>query len=201
MECVSALEDTREGDCLLIGGGCSVNSFDWYNLRENVDRVSINRCFIDTRIDYMIYCDPFFLRWLEGHPIGDGIQLVGWRGNTCDRTDYWYHWEEHFYQGFHSGYTGLQFCQYLGYDRIFLIGFDYHDTEKGLHYYEGQYDTQITELEKRTIKSNMDKWLSDFDRAVWTAEIINLNPDSRLKKFNFGGAECLLNREIQNNYS
>ena len=183
MKNINELTKLESGKCILIGGGHSVSLIKFDELDSTIMRIAVNRCFINTRIDYQIFADGFFLEWIVNHPIKDARILIGAKGNEADRMDYYYDYSDGISEGFHSGYHALQIAELLGFDEIYLIGYDYYEANNKLHYYEGQFDTEITEAEKNGIRKLFNKWLKDFDRHKWTAKIYNCNPNSRLKKF------------------
>jgi hypothetical protein len=184
MKNISELYNLESGKCVLIGGGYSVNGFDFNSLDSEIMRIAVNRCFVDTRIDYQIFTDPFFIEWIKKYPLEDARCLIGPRHLIYDRVDFYYDFGEHINEGFHTGYHALQIAELLGFEEIYLIGFDYNSNGKA-HYYEGLYNTEITELEKKAVKSSFGKWLKDFNKREWKAKIYNCNPDSGLKKFTF----------------
>jgi hypothetical protein len=184
MENITHLTNLESGKCVLIGGGPSVAYFDFDSLDSTIMRMAVNRCFIETRIDYQVFGDGFFLEWLDDHPLKDARVLIGAKGNNHGRIDYYYDFLDGVSEGRHTGYHALQIAEMLGFQEIFLIGFDYHEGKKGkLHYYEGEFGTEITRQEKDGIWRLFPEWLKDFDRHKWEADIYNVNPDSKLKKF------------------
>jgi hypothetical protein len=185
MMTIEMFKNSVSGKCVLIGGGCSVDEFDFKSLNKDIQRIAVNRCFVDTRIDFQVFTDPFFLTWINEHPITDDRILIAPFHLGHTRIDALYEYEKHIYEGFSTGYHALQVAQYLGFNEIYLIGFDYYDVCGKLHYYEGEYDTKITKKEKEAINSSFHKWIKDFDKIDWIADIYNCNPDSKLKKFQY----------------
>lgn len=183
MMLIEVLKNSVSGKCVLIGGGCSVDDFDFDELRNDIQRIAVNRCFIDTRIDYQVITDPFMLEWFNRFTINDNRILIAPSHFSNARIDAYYEYENHIYEGFHTGYHALQVAQYLGFEEIYLIGYDYYDVCGKLHYYEGKYETEITEKEKEAINSSFYKWIKDFDKIDWDSDIYNCNPDSLLTKF------------------
>jgi len=183
---INELKNLETGKCVLIAGGSSVNDFDFSNLDSKITRIAVNRCFVDTRIDYQIFCDGFFLEWIDKHPIEDGRVLIGPILSEHKRVDYYYSFLRGISEGRHTGYVALQIAELLGFDEIYLVGYDYYEDENGLlHYYEGRFDTEITPAEKNGIRRLLKNWIDDFDRHRWSAKIYNCNPKSKLKKFPF----------------
>jgi hypothetical protein len=172
----------KDNRCILIGGGESVNDFDFSKLPKDIVVIAVNRCFVDINIRYQIFTDPFFKEWAEQNPINGGRFLIGPKHINFYRMDYYYEFEKHIYEGFHSGYHALQVAQFLGFEEIYLIGYDYYE-ENLLHYYEGKYNTEITQNEKNAIKASFHKWIEDFNKIKWIPKIYNCNPKSKLKKF------------------
>ena len=186
MKSIQELKNSNSGKCLLIGSGPSVAGFDFKSLPDDMKRIAINRCFVDSRIDYQIYCDHFFKAWTVRYPIQDDRVLIGFESKTFPRMDYFFNWRD-LVEGFHTGFYALQIAELIGFKKIYLVGYDYY-TEKGkIHYYDGQHGTSITDAEKRMYLRVLltDRLLRDFDRIDWNAEIYNCNPKSKLKKFQF----------------
>lgn len=183
MKNINELSNLESGKCVLIGGGPSVSSFDFSSLLSPVMRIAVNRCFVDIRIDYQVFADEFFLEWISEHPIKDARVLIGNKERSSGRMDFYFDFENGISEGFHTGYHALQIAEMLGFEEIYLIGFDYYEVKNKIHYYEGYFDTKITEAEKNGIRSLLNKWVKDFDRHKWTAKIYNCNPNSKLKKF------------------
>jgi hypothetical protein len=177
------------GKCVLIGGGCSVDDFNFKKLDVDIARIAVNRCFVDTRIDFQVITDPYCIQWINRYTIDDDRVLIAPFHLSHDRIDYYYEFEKDIYEGFHTGYHALQMAQYLGFEEIYLIGYDYYDIDNKLHYYEGKHGTEITDKEKIAVRNSFNKWLKDFDKIEWFAKIYNCNPDSRLKKFKFKEVE------------
>ncbi len=183
MRNIDHITNTEKGKCLLIGGGMSVNSFDFKSLPKDIKIIAVNRCFVDNiNIDYQVFTDPFFKKWTTENMIKDRRILIGPWHIDFDRTDYYYEFENHIYEGFHTGYHALQIAQLLGFEKIYLIGYDYYESGL-LHYYENNDSTEITELEKQSIRNSFTKWINDFNKIKWNAKIYNCNPKSELKKF------------------
>lgn len=176
------ITNLESGKCVLIGGGPSVEKFNFESLKSEIMRIAVNRCFIKTRIDYQVFGDEFFLEWMKENPLKDGRVLIGEKHREDERIDYYYDFMDGVSEGFHTGFHALQIAETLGFEEIYLIGYDYYETDK-LHYYEGKFNTEITNAEKNGIRSLFNKWVKDFDRYKWKAKIFNCNPKSNLKKF------------------
>ena len=184
MNDIDYIINSENGKCILIGGGPSVNDFDFSKLSNDFVNIAVNRCFVDIRVDYQIFTDPFFKEYSTINPINDSRILIGPKHIDFYRTDYYYEFENHIYEGYHSGYHALQIAQLLGFTEIYLIGYDYYE-DTLLHYYEGNGLTEITENEKQSIRTSFKKWIDDFDKIKWNAKIYNCNQKSKLKKFNY----------------
>ena len=141
MENVLKLKDKYTGKIgLIIGGGCSVNEFDFSSVPEEVIRINVNWSFIDTRIDYTIYADNFFRgEVIKGnYKVPEASKVIGYEKFIYSGTDYFFNFND-VVIGFHSGYYALQIAQIMGFDSIYLIGFDYKENDGKLHYYEGNF--------------------------------------------------------------
>ena len=188
MKSIMKLKGSEAGNvCLIIGGGCSVNNFDFDKLPDDIKRMSVNWCFVDTRLDYLIYSDPFFIENHRSMAIPENCKVIGYQRFHSERTDYIFNFNE-IQMGFHSGFYALQIAELLGFSEIYLIGYDYCYGDDGkLHYYEGNGKVGITDGEKSLYSKEMNKglWLKDFEHKNWRVPIFNCNPDSCLNKFEF----------------
>jgi len=184
---ISEIKNIESGSLLLIGGGTSVRDFDFTKVPDDVKRMSVNWSFVDTRIDYLVYTDSFFAQHVSEIPFDESVVFIGLDRNIFDGADYFFTFDD-IREGFHTGYYALQIAEYLGFKKIYLIGYDYCADENGrLHYYEGNGLIDITDQEKSLYNKELNKglWLKDFDHNIWDAEIYNCNPKSKLKKFKF----------------
>jgi len=183
MKNIKELTNLESGKCVLIGGGPFVSRFDFSKVRSEVSRLAVNRCFVDSRIDYQIFADSFFSEWIRDHPIQDARILIGNKERKDGRMDYYFDFMDSVSEGFHTGYHALQIAELLGFDEVYLVGFDYYEEDGKIHYYEGEHGTEITDAEKAGMRKLLDKWVVDFDKHKWKAMIYNCNPKSKLKKF------------------
>jgi len=186
MKSIQELKGVQSGKCVIFGGGTSLEKVKLKKIDTSLMRLAVNRCFLETRIDFQVYTDSFFVEWTEDHPIQDGTILIGLGSKIFERTDYYFNWND-VVEGFHTGFYALQIAELLGFEEIYLLGYDYYMKNGKLHYYDGKFGTSITRAERKMYSRvmNSDRLLKDFDRIKWKARIYNCNPESRLKKFQF----------------
>jgi hypothetical protein len=189
MEHISKLRGLGFGRrCLIVGGGHSLNNFEWENISDDIYIICLNN-HLNQMADMIIYFDKEMKRYFEKHTIGDDTVLVGHRkaeGSTIDSTvprcNYWYNTINDVEFG-DSGYMSLQMAdQIFDFDEIFLIGYDYKVKDKSYHHNE-------MESEERKIngfiRTSILKVLPKYDTINWSNRIFNCNEESNLKSFEY----------------
>lgn len=200
--------------CFIIGGGPSLKDFDFQRLRNKGKIIAVNRSYLDCPFaDMLIFMDKSrFYRWamenkldkrskqkfedFEGlkvyvymrHDIPN-VYLVPRAGKYGLSTTL----EEGIYIGTNSGYSALQVALCLGAQPIYLLGFDmkYERDIKGKpvgHYHK--YPVIQEEKVVRDFKLGFEKLAPDL--KVRGHRVINLNPDSGLRCFEFKDIEEVL---------
>ena len=159
MKSIIALKGTERGKCIIIGGGNSVKEFFKkysYEVIQEFPTMAVNFCFLPLRIYYQVYMDNFFLEWLKDHKIDNQAVLVGFWKKVCSRTNYFFDFNI-IREGFHTGFYALQIAQFLGFEEIYLVGFDYYIENDKAHYYENESSVGITDAEKKNVYSAVRK--------------------------------------------
>ncbi len=193
----------------IIGGGPSLTGFDFSKLRGEIV-VGVNRAFEHVDCQILFSMDSRFHDWLRsgrlgddakkafaeygglkvwldthGHPFVPGIRTVrslGASGLTTSLKDGVYHGEN-------SGYAALNLAVCLGADPIYLLGFDGKLAGDGRAHHHEEYPLPTTQ-------GVLDKFVKYFhdiapelqDRGV---RVVNLNPDSAIRCFEFDRLEAL----------
>jgi len=182
--------------CFIVGGGSSLTGFDFSRL-DNDLVIAVNAAYIDTNPDIIFGMDRRFFQWANSGTFGDEA-LSKWKNTKalkvrlimndgdygdmiklkCMGTDGLSENLEHgLFHGKNSGYGALNLAYCLGANPIYLLGFDmdnynrknYHD-----HYIPGN------------MKEFPDAFENNKNKILAKTKVINLNPDSNLKCFEFG---------------
>jgi hypothetical protein len=196
--------------CFIVGGGPSLKGFDFGRLRgERV--IAINKAFFDVPwADIMFSMDRGFLDsvtsgelgedcreafqafegaplWLDifhsSYPPGIySLPSAGKIGWTRSLTEGLFH-------GQNSGYGALGLALILGADPIYLLGFDCSKGPRGETHYHDGYPCGLKQ-------EDLDTFRSDFEAGAPLLppgrQVINLNPNSALKCFEFGDVDRIL---------
>lgn len=198
--------------CFIVGGGPSLKGFDFGRLRgERV--IAINKAFKDVPFadimfamdrplldlitsgqlgeDYRAALDSFWgvKLWLDlsGYAYPPDVYSVKSAGET-GWTD---SLSKGLYHGQNSGYGALNLALVLGADPIYLLGYDCQRGPEGEKNYHSGYPTGSS-------PDAMNIFLKAFEagaeklKAISHSRIVNLNPNSALKCFEFGDADKVL---------
>lgn len=119
---------------------------------------------------------------------------LGFKGSNefklTARKCFSYHPEIEMYEGYSVTYISLQLAYYMGFETVLLVGVD-HRYEKGKNNHAGsgygdamRWDAHSLEKGEREINRSMGMAEGAYRNAQ--RRIINLNPTSRMKIFEFG---------------
>jgi len=199
--------------CFIIGGGPSLRGFDFERLRGKGKIIAVNRAYLDCPFaDMLVFMDKSrFYRWamenkldkkskvrfeeFKGIKVYVGthdipnVMLVPRAGKYGLSTSL----EEGIYIGTNSGYSALSIALCLGAQPIYLLGFDmkYERDAKGKpisHYHK--YPAVQEEKVVRDFKEGLEKLAPEL--RLRGRRVINLNPDSGLRCFEFMKPEEVL---------
>jgi len=201
--------------CVLVGGGPSLAGFEWERL-TGWRVIGVNRAFEKFDPTIIFSMDKRFVGWIEHGEYGQEA-LTAWRESKALKVcavmpsapgvpDYVYvvplyrsyHQAHHVFtftsaegigHGNNSGYGALNLAVCLKANPIYLLGYDMKHTNGKSHWHGGH----PREQRESTVKS----FTRDFVRASIPIKragfrVVNLNPDSGLKCFEFGKAEEVL---------
>jgi len=200
----------------LVGGGPSLRGFDFERLRgERV--IAINAAFLEVPFaDICFFMDyTAFLRWIKDNRLGleakrlfyafKGyrvyLDLIGdreeadvytLRSSGDWRTGLNQDMRNGLYHGNNSGYGALNLAYCLGANPIYLLGYDMGYTGPKAHYhthYPQPYGNKSTGV--------FEAYTHSFQQVAPTLKklgvrVINLNPRSGLRCFEFGDAKRVL---------
>ena len=184
MKHISELKDIGTGKrCLIVGGGHSVNDYDFDNVPKDVTIICTNQHMSEIA-DIIIYYDKDIMNYWNNHKCS-ARHLIGFKNNSLnhcsDNCTHYYAYQDMIFgdTGFHS----LQFAdKIMGFSEIYLIGFDYCVFENSYHYDELESDP--AKLEKFKAHS-IDQVASMYDKIDWKADIYNMSFYSTLTAFTY----------------
>ncbi len=186
MKHISELLDIGIGKrCLIVGGGDSLNRFEWDKLND-VYVICLNN-HISQMADMIIYYDTEMTTYFNKHVISDETILIGFRhrdslDHTVERCNYYYTYEDMTFGD--SGFHSLQFADKIfNFGTIYLVGYDYETKGKSYHYNEDVSDQKKLERFKTW---NIGKVLPRYTEMKWNNKIFNCNEKSKLGLFNYG---------------
>jgi hypothetical protein len=185
MQHVSKLQSIGEGKrCLIIGGGHSLNGFEWEKLPDDLYIIACNR-HMRSIANMVIYYDKDVNNWYKNHENGipDSTILIGFKHNkidhVCKRCNYYYNYNDILFgdTGFHS----LQMADRLfNFNDIYLIGYDYYTLEASYHWDEKESETKAM-VNFKTHSVNKVRLM--YDKQEWRNSIYNCSLKSKLKTF------------------
>ena len=197
--------------CFIIGGGFSLNRFDYSLLKDDLT-IGINRAFEKFNPTISFFSDTRFWGWLEqGHfgegtkekfksqkikvafnyidfPYPDGVLKVNEYQNDYISFDL----NNGIMLGDNSGFAALNLAICLGANPIYLLGFDMKNINGRANWHEGYPEKAPGNI--------YDLYLKHFERNAGLIKergfkVINLNPKSELKCFEFGNIEDVFKEE------
>lgn len=195
--------------CFIIGGGPSLKSFDFGRLSGELT-IGVNRAYEEFDCDIMFATDLQYYKWIENGEMGVAAKkrFKNFRGHKVwlDSRRYPYmgvkrltglhgHGLSHSMKtglchGGNSGYGALNLAVCLGANPIYLLGFDMKgENTKQAWWHNGYPKTQSDKVYAMFIKHFEFAVPILKDRGI---QVINLNPDSAMKCFEFGELENVL---------
>jgi len=192
--------------CFLVGNGPSREGLDLRRIRER-RVIACNVAAFEVRSDIALVMDrrvveKWKLAWDAIHAVG--TQVVMPQAAAFDDTlPPWivqakvtprHNWSESFEEGicWHSdaGLTALSVAYILGADPIYLIGIDLKDTpDKLTSNAGGLYPEDWRTNAKDCYLRMREAWESHAKEATNGRRVVNLNPESGLRCFEFGSFE------------
>lgn len=177
---------------LIVGRGMSVLDFRFDLLPGDIDIMAVNESRFemtkyghDIIPQYMIYMDVCERDFIVKNGLREGIILITYKDNACDRVDYFYDKSTVQMDGATTVYYALQIGEILGYREQYLIGVDMQPGASGQIRYVG--DHKITPFDRKEyIEKNFKAMIASFDKREWKTPIFNCNPNSKLTKFPYG---------------
>lgn len=198
--------------CFLVGGGPSLTGFDFSRLKgERV--IAINRAFVECPFaDILFFMDKSrFYKWTMDGKFGDKAKqaFINFKGHKvflymnheikdvlyiprAGRAGVPVSLKDGIHHGTNSGYGALQIAICLQANPIYLLGYDmqHEISEEGkeIANYHRAYPRQPPEKTTHSFIKGFNDLKEELDDQGHPARIINLNPDSGLRCFEFGDA-------------
>lgn len=195
--------------CFIIGGGPSLKGFDFSRL-ENELTIGINRAYERLDCTIIFASDKRYFEWIIGDEISEGAKqkFINFKGFKIWLNTYSYQYPDDIYslnctvdnrlswsmkdglpRGNSTGFPALNLAMCLGANPIYLLGFDMKgDGKKQANWHNGYPEDQGNRIYEDFIK--------DFERIASELkqkgiQVVNLNPDSELKCFEFGNIKSI----------
>ncbi|GAH32745.1 unnamed protein product, partial [marine sediment metagenome] len=195
--------------CFIIGGGASLKDFDFSRLESELT-IGVNRAYEKLPCTIMFATDAKLYKWItdetlgveakrkfeefQGHKVWLDSQNNKFKGvhrlTRLGGDGLSFSLKNGLVSGGNSGYGALNLAVCLGANPIYLLGFDMKGIGgKQAHWHDGYPNAQPDSVYK--------KFKAYFDSAAPILKekgikVINLNPDSELKCFEFGDMEKLV---------
>jgi len=196
--------------CFIVGGGPSLKGFDFKRL-EGERVIAINRAYLDCPFaDIMYFMDKNrFYRWTMDGKFGEkakqafinfnGLRVFIYMNHEvpdvlyvprAGRRGVPFSLQDGINTGTNSGYGALQIAICLQANPIYLLGFDMkheinYDGKEVQNYHSGYPHYQPESVVHSFIKG-FAELKSELQVSHRSLRIINLNPDSALRCFEFG---------------
>jgi hypothetical protein len=188
MKHISNLADIGAGKrCLIVGGGHSINRFQWDKLEDTYVICCNNH--LSQLADMIVYYDKDMRDHFNNHNLSDQTLLIGFKktdGATLDHTSekctHYYNYQDMVFGD--TGFHAVQFADRIfRFTQIYLIGFDYKVIEKSYHHDENESDPEKV---KKFKLWSIDVVLKRYIDINWMHKIYNCSEESELKVFEYG---------------
>ena len=177
--------------CLIIGGGHSVNRFDFKNVPCDTYIICLNN-HLTQMADMIFYYDKRLISYYDNHFISEDTSLVGYKSgriNYCSKKcSYYYTLEEMKLEKLNgkivvldSGFHALYYAdKILNFEEIYLLGYDYKVNGKSYHFDEKESDPKRLEC---FVKASIGKVLPVYNEYKWHNKIYHCIEGSELGLF------------------
>lgn len=208
-------------ECFVIGGGSSLQGFDFERIRGKGRVIVCNKGFLYTPFaDLMVAMDNDFYNDMMDRKLSEPrlgmrggeirkrfLEFGGWKV-WVDMSNYAYD-RIHFvykrndphigkmidgiYSGNNVGVGGLSMAATLGCNPIYLLGYDMYHVGKRTHFHGG-YERKQVESHLRSFMAHFKRISPDLKRRGFV--IYNLNPKSKLRDFPRRRVEEIIGGEV-----
>jgi hypothetical protein len=189
--------------CFIIGGGPSLRGFDFSRLKGELV-IGINRAYEVIDPAFLATMDSRFIVWASGGKYGQesreqfrscNATKVLIRNGAATVQPGWHYvnraggtWgasiTKGLYSGDNSGFGALTLAIALGASPIYLLGYDMQgDGIKQVWWHDGHPTNQNAAVVYKGMRTCFAKYADNINAAV---RVINCNPDSALRCFEFG---------------
>lgn len=186
--------------CFIVGGGPSLKGFDWSQLDGELT-IAVNRSFEYFDPTILFSADNRFWRYMWNGELGEQStslfeKFIGIKVGASTTLmfpesvktvnvsgEFGRTFKDGIKIGGNSGYAALNLAVCLGANPIYLLGFDMHTTHRQEWFHDG-YPDNNDPVSYRSFQKTLQKIAPKL--ADWGIQVINLNPDSALKCFDFG---------------
>jgi len=199
----------KDRRCFIVGGGPSLKGFNFSLLKGELT-IGINRAFEKFDPTIIFSMDSRFWTWVEEGKFGKEVteKFHKYKGFKVWLNTFGFPYPEDIYllnsatgaeealtfsmkeglgHGNNSGYAALNLAICLGANPIYLLGFDMKGDNGKQKWWHDGYPQQQNEDVYKDFKSNFEKAAPKIKEAGF--KVINLNPDSALRCFEFGEFE------------
>ena len=182
MKHINDLEGIGDGKtCLIVGGGHSVNDFDFSRVPKNVSIIGTNQHKVNIA-DIVIYYDKDMRDYFNDNLVFADY-LIGFTNNSIDYTSdnctHYYNYNDITFGD--TGFHALQFAERVfNFENIYLIGYDYQVKGDSYHFEESKSDEV---KQKKFINWSINQVLTKYSRKKWKANIYNCFKGSKLTLF------------------
>jgi hypothetical protein len=160
--------------CLIVGGGPSWQTLNYENLAHDVVVMVVNYNF-ELRADYQIYSDEEVGKNLMNVTFKDNRMIIANQESLYPCAEFFFNKKE-IGKCTHTGAYAVKIALNMGFDKVYLIGFDYKPYQKGIDY-------SYKKRDHRTYGTHRIKmFFKDFE-SISTEKVFNLSKISLLKKF------------------
>jgi len=187
MRNIKTLRDIgKDRNCLIIGGGHSVNNLELSAIPRNMYVIVTNNHMLP-HANMIVYYDKDMRDYFNKTKIMPNQLLVGFKhsdkiDHTSNNCTHYFNYESMVFGD--SGFHALQFAdQVFGFNNIYLSGYDYSVKGDSYHYNE---DKSNKTKQDRFITWSIGKVLNQYNDIEWKNNIFNCNRNSALDIFKYG---------------
>lgn len=191
MQRVTVLKDIGKGKpCIIIGGGTSVETFDFSKVR-NTTVISVNNSIPNgVDVEYVIYNDACFTPVLKEYRLWESHKVIAYCGSMNINCQYYYRPEDCL-PAIEDDNTGLKSLiiarNILGFEKIYLVGFDFYTVNVNgklkSHFYGdevGHNKKYECDMNLKNHYARLPKMIAQFDKVADMPFVYNCNQKSEL---------------------
>lgn len=194
----------KDRSCFIVGGGPSLKNFDFSILKGELT-IGINRAFEKFDPTILFSMDSRFWGWVERGKLGEEAKtkFQEYKGfkvwlnvikfpypediyivDSAGQRELTFSMKDGIGHGNNSGYAALNLALCLGANPIYLLGFDMKGEKNKQSWWHNGYPVVQQGNVYRDFRTNFEWAAPKIKEAGF--KVINLNPESALKCFEFG---------------